>query len=67
MNGIIAVIPVDEDQRKELSELQKQYIEKTKVQNGDNSGQDVGVSLSPEEVEAQQLRARLAVLEGGNQ
>lgn len=67
MNGIIAVIPVDEEQRQELSELQKQYIEKTKVQNGDNSGQDVGVSLTAEEAEAQQLRARLAVLEGGNQ
>ena len=67
MNGIIAVIPVDDEQRKELTELQQQYVNKTKIQNGDNSGQDVGITLSPEEVEANELRARLAVLEGENQ
>ena len=67
MNGIIAVIPVDDEQRKELTELQQQYVNKTKIQNDNNLGQDVGVSLTAEEAEANELRARLAVLEGGNQ
>ena len=67
MNGITAVIPVDDEQRKELTELQQKYVNKTKIQNDNNLGQDVGVSLTAEEAEANKLRARLAVLEGGNQ
>ena len=65
MNGIVSIMPVTDEQRKTLSPLQQEYINKTKLQNGDNHGQESVKTLTPEEVEILELRKKLEVLEGG--
>lgn len=65
MNNIAELIPQDEETKKEISKLQQEYIERTKIQNGNNVGQTV--VETDEEKRIRELKEELNVLQGGKQ